>query len=80
MHSIQFALQITDPSSRQRRRPQDRAKQLYGKRKEKEKPGHGPQGSVLSATIYNLFVRDLAPPPPQAVGVNLAVYADDTCL
>jgi hypothetical protein len=31
-----------------------------------------PQGSVLSRTLYNLY--------PQTVDVNLALFADDTCL
>jgi hypothetical protein len=34
-----------------------------------------PQGSVLSRTLYNLYINDT----PQAPGVNLALFADDTC-
>jgi hypothetical protein len=32
-----------------------------------------PQGSVLSPTLYNLYINDTS-------GVNLALSADDTCL
>jgi retron-type reverse transcriptase len=35
-----------------------------------------PQGSVLSPTLYNLYMNDI----PQNPGVNLALFADDTCL
>jgi hypothetical protein len=35
-----------------------------------------PQGSVLSPTLYNLYINDT----PQTLGVNLALFADDTCL
>jgi hypothetical protein len=35
-----------------------------------------PQGSVLSPTLYNLCINDT----PQTPGVNLALFADDTCL
>jgi hypothetical protein len=35
-----------------------------------------PQGSVLSPTLYNLYIIDT----PQTPGVNLALFADDTCL
>jgi hypothetical protein len=35
-----------------------------------------PQGSVLSPTLYNLYINDT----PQTSGVNLALFADDTCL
>jgi hypothetical protein len=35
-----------------------------------------PQGSVLSPTLYNLYINDT----PQTIGVNLALFADDTCL
>jgi hypothetical protein len=35
-----------------------------------------PQDSVLSPTIYNLFLNDT----PQTIGVNLALFVDDTCL
>jgi hypothetical protein len=34
------------------------------------------QGSVLSPTLYNLYINDM----PQAYSVNLALFADDTCL
>jgi hypothetical protein len=35
-----------------------------------------PQGSVLSPTLNNLYINDT----PQTIGVNLALFADDTCL
>jgi hypothetical protein len=35
-----------------------------------------PQVSVLSPTLYNLYINDT----PQTIGVNLALFADDTCL
>jgi hypothetical protein len=35
-----------------------------------------PQGSVLSPTLYNMYIND-APQPPE---VYLALFADDTCL
>jgi hypothetical protein len=35
-----------------------------------------PQGSVLSPILYNLYINDT----PQASNVNLALFADDTCL
>jgi hypothetical protein len=35
-----------------------------------------PQGSVLSPTLYNLYINDT----PQTIGVNLALSADDTNL
>jgi hypothetical protein len=35
-----------------------------------------PQGSLLSPTLYNLYINDT----PQTPGVNLALFADDTCL
>jgi hypothetical protein len=35
-----------------------------------------PQGSVLSITLYNLYINDTHQTP----GVNLALFADDTCL
>jgi hypothetical protein len=35
-----------------------------------------PQGSVLSPTIFNMFINDA----PQTQGVQLALFADDTCL
>jgi hypothetical protein len=35
-----------------------------------------PQGSVLSPTVYNLYINDT----PKTPVVNLALFADDTCL
>jgi hypothetical protein len=35
-----------------------------------------PQGSVLSPTLFNMYVNDT----PPAIGVQLALFADDTCL
>jgi hypothetical protein len=35
-----------------------------------------PQGSVLLPTLYNLYIND----NPQTIGVNLALFAEDTCL
>jgi hypothetical protein len=35
-----------------------------------------PQGSVLSPTLYNLYINDT----PQATNLHLALFADDTCL
>jgi hypothetical protein len=35
-----------------------------------------PQGSVVSPTLYNIYVNY----PPQSQGVHLALFADDTCL
>jgi hypothetical protein len=35
-----------------------------------------PQGSVLSPTLFNLYINDA----PQTHGVHLALCADDTCL
>jgi hypothetical protein len=35
-----------------------------------------PQGSVLSPTLYSLYVNDA----PQSLGVHLALFADDTCI
>jgi hypothetical protein len=35
-----------------------------------------PQGSVLAPTLYNLHINDT----PLTTGVNLALFADDTCL
>jgi hypothetical protein len=34
------------------------------------------QDSVLSPTLFNMYINDT----PQAIGVHLALYADDTCL
>jgi hypothetical protein len=35
-----------------------------------------PQGTVLSTTLYNLYINGA----PQSNGVHLALFADDTCL
>jgi hypothetical protein len=35
-----------------------------------------PQGSILSPTVYNIYVND----PPQSQGVHLAIFADDNFL
>jgi retron-type reverse transcriptase len=35
-----------------------------------------PQGSILSPTLFNMYVNDT----PQAIGVHLALFDDDTCL
>jgi hypothetical protein len=35
-----------------------------------------PQGSVLSPTLYNIYVND----HPQTPGIYLTLFADDTCL
>jgi hypothetical protein len=35
-----------------------------------------PQGSVLSPTLYNLYINDT----PQTPGINLALFADDICI
>jgi hypothetical protein len=35
-----------------------------------------PQGSVLSPTLFNMYVNDT----PQAIGVHLSLFPDDTCL
>jgi hypothetical protein len=35
-----------------------------------------PQGCVLSPTLFNMYINDT----PQAIGVHLALFADDTCL
>jgi hypothetical protein len=34
------------------------------------------QGSVLSPTLYNLYINDTL----QDMGAHLALFADDTCL
>jgi hypothetical protein len=34
------------------------------------------QGSVLSPTLYNIYINDT----PQKPGVHLALFSDDTCL
>jgi hypothetical protein len=34
-----------------------------------------PQGSVLSPTLYSLYINDA----PQSPGVHLALFADGTC-
>jgi hypothetical protein len=35
-----------------------------------------PQGFIMSSTLYNLYINDT----PQTPGVNLVLFADDTCL
>jgi len=35
-----------------------------------------PQGSVLSPTLYSLYMNDIS----QRIGVYLSLFADDTCL
>jgi hypothetical protein len=35
-----------------------------------------PQGSILSLTMFNMYVNDT----PEAIGIHLALFADDTCL
>jgi hypothetical protein len=35
-----------------------------------------PQGSVLSSTLHSLYINDI----PQAIGVNLALFAEDPSL
>jgi hypothetical protein len=35
-----------------------------------------PQGSLLSPILYNLYINDT----PQTPGVNLSLFADNTCL
>jgi hypothetical protein len=35
-----------------------------------------PQGSVLSPMFYNLYIND----SPQVTNLNIALFADDTCL
>jgi hypothetical protein len=35
-----------------------------------------PQSSVLSSTLYNLYINDT----PKTIRANLALFADDTCL
>jgi hypothetical protein len=35
-----------------------------------------PQGSVLSLTLYSLYINDT----PQIPGVYLGFFADDTCI
>jgi hypothetical protein len=35
-----------------------------------------PQGSVLSPTLYNLYINDT----PQTHSIHLALFADDVCL
>jgi hypothetical protein len=34
------------------------------------------QGSALSPTLFNMYINDT----PQAIGVHLALFADDNCL
>lgn len=35
-----------------------------------------PKGSVLFSTLYSLFISDT----PQTIGINLALFVDDTCI
>jgi hypothetical protein len=35
-----------------------------------------PQGSVLSSTLYNMYINDTS----QTIGVHLALFANDTYL
>jgi hypothetical protein len=42
----------------------------------REMQGGVPQCSVLSLTLYNIYINDT----PQTPGVNLTFFADDTCL
>jgi hypothetical protein len=42
----------------------------------KEMQARVPQGSVLSPTLYSIYISDT----PQTPGVYLALFADDTCL
>jgi hypothetical protein len=35
-----------------------------------------PQVSILSLTLYNLYINDT----PQTIGVNPVLFADDVCL
>jgi hypothetical protein len=41
-------------------------------------PAGVPKSSVLSSTLYNVYINDI--PPPQTSGENLALFEDDTCL
>jgi hypothetical protein len=40
-----------------------------------------PQGSVLSATLYSVYINDTPPPKKKLpVGVHLTLFADDICM